>query len=232
LEISCIVLAGGQSTRLGRDKTKEVFLGKTLLERVLDTLSLLKCEIIIVTTENSSISKELSYPGLKFVNDIFPGKGSLGGIYTGLVSSKSHYNLVTAADMPFMNLNLIKFMIDAAEGYDLVAYLEENRPELLLAVYSKNCLIPMENLIRDNNLRIIGILPYIKVRYLESEEVDRFDPHHFSFFNNNTEADLIKGIKLAKIIALNGYISINASVKRQELSGYEKSRIWEYIYNK
>ncbi len=198
MEISCIVLAGGQSTRLGRDKTKEVFLGKTLLERVLDTLSFLKCEIIVVTTENSSISKELSYPRLRFANDIFPGKGSLGGIYTGLASSKSHYNLVVASDMPFINLNLIKFMIDAAEGFDLVAYLEENRPELLLAVYSKNCLAPMENLIRNNNLRIIGILPYIKVKYLKPEEVDRFDPHRLSFFNINTEADLIKGIELAK----------------------------------
>jgi molybdenum cofactor guanylyltransferase len=198
LEISCIVLAGGQSTRLGRDKTKEVFLGKTLLERVLDTLSLLKCEIIVVTTENSSISKGLSYPRLRFVNDIFPGKGSLGGIYTGLVSSKSHYNLVVASDMPFINLNLIKFMIGSVKGYDLVAYLEENRPEMLLAVYSKNCLVPMETLIRNNNLRIIGIIPHIKVRYLKPEEVDRFDPLRLSFFNINTEADLKKGIELAK----------------------------------
>jgi molybdenum cofactor guanylyltransferase len=198
LEISSIVLAGGQSARLGRDKIKEVFLGKTLLERVLDTLSLLNCEIIVVTADNFSISKELSFPRLRFVNDIFPGKGSLGGIYTGLMASKSHYNLVVAADMPFINLNLIKFMIDVAEGYDLVAYLEENRPELLHAIYSRNCLTPMEILIRNNNLRIIGILPYIKVRYLKPEEVDRFDTHRLSFFNINTEADLKKGIELAE----------------------------------
>jgi molybdenum cofactor guanylyltransferase len=198
LEVSCIVLAGGKSTRLGRDKIKEVFLGKTLLERVLDTLSLLNCEMIVVTAEKSSIPKELNYSRLRFVNDIFPGKGSLGGIYTGLASSKSQYNLVVAADMPFINLNLVKFMIGVTGGYDLVAYLEENRPELLHAIYSKHCLAPMEILIRNNDLRIIGVLPFIKVRYLKPEEIDRFDPHRLSFFNINTEAELKKGIELAQ----------------------------------
>ncbi len=198
MKISCLVLAGGKSTRLGRDKIVEVIGDNTLLERVLDTLEMFESEIILVTSGQANIPPISGHPGVKIVSDIYPGKGSLGGIYSGLKASHSHYNLVVAADMPFLNKGLLKYMVEIAEGFDLVAYNEEDRPELLHAIYSKNCLAPMESLIRQNSLRIIGILPFIKVRYLSPEELDRFDPRHLSFFNINTEEDLKKAIKLAK----------------------------------
>jgi molybdenum cofactor guanylyltransferase len=198
VKISCLVLAGGKSTRLGRDKIAELLGGKTLLERVLETLETFRSEIIIVTSGNSNLPSLTGYPGVKIVSDIYPGKGSLGGIYSGIKASNSHHNLVVAADMPFLNKDLLRYMVEIARGFDLVAFDEEDRPELLHAVYSKNCLAPMETLIRQNSLRIIGILPFIKVRYLSSQEVDRFDPQHLSFFNINTEEDLKKGIELAR----------------------------------
>jgi molybdenum cofactor guanylyltransferase len=198
LKISCLVLAGGKSTRLGRDKMVEVIGHRTLLERVLDTLETFHSEIIIVTSGQSHLPSLPNHPSIKMVGDIYPGKGSLGGIYSGLKASSSHYNLVVAADMPFLNRDLLQYMVSIAEGFDLVAFNEEDRPELLHAVYSKNCLSPMEALIRQNNLRIMGILPSIKVRYLTSEEIDRFDPQHLSFFNINTEEDLKKALELAK----------------------------------
>jgi molybdenum cofactor guanylyltransferase len=199
MEISCIVLAGGKSTRLGRNKLVEVIGRKTLLEMVLDALSVFNSEIIVVTSRHSPLSPMLKqYPRARTVEDIFPDTGSLGGIYTGLSVSRNHYNLVVAADLPFLNINLLKYMVSIAPGFDLVAYNENDRPEMLHAVYSKNCLAPMESLIRRNNLRIIGILPSIKVRYLTLAEIEQFDPRHLSFFNINTEDDLKKGLELAR----------------------------------
>ncbi len=197
LKITCIVLAGGLSTRLRPNKIKEIIGGQTLLERVLSTLSIFESDIIIVSSEQASLP-DFRNPRTRVVNDIYPGKGSLGGIYTGLMASRTHYNLVIAGDMPFLNVRLLQFMVKIAEGYDLVAYHENDRPELLHAVYSKNCLAPMQGLIRQGSLRIIGILPHIKVRYLTAEEIARFDPQHLSFFNVNTEADLLKAREIIR----------------------------------
>ena len=202
MNISCIALAGGKSTRLGRNKLTEVIGGKTLLNRVLDTLSLFEGEIILVTSPQSSLPSIAKYPQVRIVNDIFPGTGSLGGIYTGLSASKTHYNLVVACDMPFLNIGLLRYMIAVSEGNDLVAFNQDDRPEMLHAIYSKNCLKLMKSLIETNKLRIIGILPHIRVRYISQEEIERFDPQNLSFFNINTEEDLKKAKEIAGVLTL------------------------------
>ena len=102
LDVSCIILAGGKSRRLGRNKVIEKIGNQSLLERVVSSLSVFNSEIIIVAARESFLPQLTNYPKLKFVNDIYPGKGSLGGIYTGLVGSKLFYNVVVACDMPFL----------------------------------------------------------------------------------------------------------------------------------
>lgn len=198
LEISCIALAGGKSTRLGRNKITEMIGDKTLLDRVLDILSSFKREIIIVTSAQSILPDRINYPKVKIVNDIYPGKGSLGGIYTGLSASKTFYNIAVACDMPFLNTDLLNYMVEIARGYDLVAFREGDRFEPLHAVYSKNCLSSIGLLLQRNNVRIIEILNYVKVRYLTPQEIDRFDSRRLSFFNINTEEELLKAIEIAR----------------------------------
>jgi molybdenum cofactor guanylyltransferase len=192
LDVSCIALAGGKSTRLGRDKLSELIGGTTLLQRVVHTLSLFDCEIIIVAQQPSSLPHIASHSRIRVVRDIYPGKGALGGIYTGLMTSRSFYNLVVAADMPFLNGNLLQYMLDVAEGMDLVAYREGDRFEPLHAVYSQTCVIGLAALLPLSNVRLIEILRLAKTRYLALEEIERFDPQHISFFNINVEEDLQK----------------------------------------
>ena len=196
MDIGCIVLAGGKSTRLGRDKTAEIVGGKTLFERVICALKSLNSEIIVVKSTNSSTQKFYNYPKLKLVDDIYPQKGMSGGIYSGLVASSSFHNLVVASDMPFLNPELLYYMTDIAKAFDLVAHKRNNMFEPLHAVYSKNCL-PFLKEIVQSNLRIIELLLHVKVRYLSIEEIERFDIQHLSIFNINTEKDLIKARKLA-----------------------------------
>jgi len=190
LKISCIALAGGKSTRLGRNKLTEIVGDKTLFFRVISNLALFESEIIVVTSDPSNIPQDIDNPKITIIKDIFPDKGSLGGIYTGLAASKTFYNLVVAGDMPFLNHELLSYFVSQAEGYDLVAFNKDNKFEPLHAVYSKNCIAPLENMLQQVNVRIIELLKLVRTRMISQEEIDRIDPGHLSFFNINTDGDL------------------------------------------
>jgi molybdopterin-guanine dinucleotide biosynthesis protein A len=190
LDISSIILAGGKSIRLGNDKVIERLGNKTLLEKVISRIDSFSQEIVIVTAEKRDFSQLSSNIKIKTISDIFPGRGSLGGIYTGLVRSESFYNLVIGADMPFLNQKLLTYMIGVADGYDYVIPRIGQFYEPLHAIYSKNCISPIEALINQNRRVIVELFDYVKVRYVEAEEINRFDPEHLSFFNINTKKDL------------------------------------------
>jgi len=190
LETSCIVLAGGKSLRLGHNKVLETIGNRSLLEQVIACASSLSNDIIIVAAEKRTVSQFEDYSKLKIVTDIYPGKGPLGGIYTGLVASTSFYNLVVASDMPFLNQALLCYMIQLSVNFDLVVPRVGNLIEPLHAVYTKSCLAPIERMIKQDKLSVYKLLRLVKVRYVETEEIDKFDPKHLSFFNVNTEADL------------------------------------------
>ncbi len=188
--------------RLGRNKTAVTISNRTLLQWVVSRLSLFNSDIIIVTANKQPLPEFIDYPKLRVVADIYPGKGSLGGIYTGLSTSDSFHNLVIACDMPFLNQALLGYMIQLSVNFDLVVPKIDDRVEPLHAVYSKSCLLPIEGLLKQDNLKVIEVLDLVRVRYVEAEEIDRFDPNHLSFFNINSEADL----KIARESAKGGDI--------------------------
>jgi len=197
LNISSIILAGGKSTRLGHDKVLETIGNTNLLEQVISCVEPLSKSIIIVTVKERTFPQLANRPRIKIVSDILPGQGSLGGIYTGLVNSDSFYNLVCAADMPFVNVTLLKYLIGMSEGNDFVLPRINGQLEPLHAIYSKNCIAPIESILKEGKKVIIELIKHVKVRYIETEEVDKIDPGHLSFFNINTKEEL----ELAKKIA-------------------------------
>jgi len=186
--VTTIVLAGGKSLRLGRDKALEEIGGQTIIERVLERLSPLDTEIILATAQsNLSLLPDL---GVKTVVDVYPGKGPLGGIYSGLKASLSFHSLVVACDMPFLNIALLRYLIELCLAFDVVIPKVDEKTEPLHAVYSKNCLAPIEAMLKLDRLKIIDLLDAVKVRYVEDAEVEKFDPERLSFFNINSKADL------------------------------------------
>jgi molybdopterin-guanine dinucleotide biosynthesis protein A len=200
LEISGIILAGGKGLRLGRDKALETINGRDLLHRVVSRLSFLESDIVIVATEKQRLSWFGDYPGVKIVTDIYPDKGPLGGIYTGLVTSDTRYNLVVACDMPFLSQPLLGYMVQLSANFDLVIPRWNGLVEPLHAVYSKDCLAAMESTLKQGILSVTKLLSLVRVRYVEAEEIERFDPKHLSFFNVNTEADLAMAKEIAREI--------------------------------
>ena len=198
MDTSCIILAGGKGLRLGHDKISETVGNRGLLQQVISRVSLFCSDIIVVFAQKRSIPQLTGCPKLRIVTDIFPGKGPMGGIYTGLATSESLYNLVVASDMPFLNEALLRYMIELSADFDLVVPRAGNLVEPLHAVYSKNCSAPMVHMIEQGNLSVYQLFRQIKVRYVETEEIDRFDPEHLSFFNINTKDDLKTARELAK----------------------------------
>ena len=196
MEVTLIILAGGKSLRLGRNKALEIVSGKSLIERVAERLKPITDQLIIVTSK-----EQVGLPfihGAEVVADIYPGKGPLGGIYTGLMASRSEQNIVVACDMPFLNTELLRHMIELSPGYDaVVPRLGEGTIEPLHSVYSKSCLPVIRMRLENDQLEIIPSLEQLRVRYVEEAECRRFDPQLLTFFNMNRQSDLDRAIDIA-----------------------------------
>jgi len=136
-------------------------------------------------------------PRIKLVSDIYPGKGPLGGIYTGLATSSCLGAIVVGCDMPFLSVALLDYMAQFSPAFDVVVPRIREMVEPLCAVYSKDCLAPIQRLLKRNELRISELFNAAKVKYIEEDEINSFDPEHLSFFNINTRTDLDKARRLA-----------------------------------
>jgi len=194
--MTSIILAGGKSLRLGQSKALQVIDGKSLIQWVVDRLAILSTEIIIATAHGEAIPCS-SAVRIKTVADIYPGKGPLAGIYSGLIASSSSRAIVVGCDTPFLSVGLLEYMTQLSSTFDVVVPRIKNKLEPLCAVYSKNCLAPIQELLEQNELRISELFRMVKVRYIEKDEINSFDPEHLSFFNINSQADLNKARKLA-----------------------------------
>lgn len=128
--------------------------------------------------------------------DLYPGKGALGGIYTGLASADSFYSLVVGCDMPFLNRDLLCYFIELAPGFDAVVPRIDGMYEPLHAVYSKGCLTSISELMKRSRLGISNLFDLVNTRYVDKEEIAKFDPQFLSFFNANTLADMKKAREL------------------------------------
>jgi molybdopterin-guanine dinucleotide biosynthesis protein A len=191
--LSAIILAGGRSRRFGTDKALIPWRGRPLIETVLEAVSQVTSESIVVTNSPQPL-RELS---ARLVPDELPGTGSLVGIHSGLKAARHDHSLVVACDMPLLNLELLTHMAAQPRDYDVLIPRTAEGVEPLHAIYGRACIDPIARVLHDGGRRIIQFFPQVRVRYLEQKQVDRFDPHHLSFFNINTPQDLQKALDLS-----------------------------------
>jgi molybdopterin-guanine dinucleotide biosynthesis protein A len=194
--MTSIILAGGKSLRLGQSKALQIIAGKSLIQWVVDRLAILSTEIIVVTAHGEAIPCS-SAVRIKTVADIYPEKGPLVGIYSGLIASSSARAIVVGCDMPFLSVGLLEYMTQTCSTFDVIVPLIKKKVEPLCAVYSKNCVAPIQELLEQNELGISELFSVVKVKYIEEDEINSFDPEHLSFFNINSHADLDRARKLA-----------------------------------
>ncbi len=197
LGVSGVVLAGGQSRRLGRDKAVELLSGQPMIRRVLERVAGLTSENIVVVADRTRGDALPLLDNTRVVLDVYPGMGSLGGIFSGLAAAENGWVMVTACDMPFLNPDLLGYLLTLREGADVVAPVVEGRPEPTHALYSRECMPFIEERLRAEELKITGFYGGVRVRYVEEGEIRRFDPELLSFFNVNSPQDLERARKLA-----------------------------------
>ena len=121
----------------------------------------------------------------------------MGGIFSGLSAASSKWGLVVACDMPFLNLELMRQMLDRRQGFDAVVPVLDGRPEPTHALYSKACLSHMEALLVAGDLKISLFYDKVKVAYVPESEIALVDPDYLSFFNVNTAQDVERAKGLA-----------------------------------
>ena len=194
-EVAAIVLAGGRSTRLGRDKASELLLGRTLLQHVIDRVSALVDEIVVVSAPGQPLPPVSTLRPMRVAEDLYPGCGPLGGIFTGLRATDAERCLAVACDMPLLSDALLRELLRRSPACDVVMPVIEF-PEPLHAVYGRACIDPIRERLDARQLKITNFLGAVNVCYVKEDECRRFDPDLRSFMNTNTEEDLNRAREL------------------------------------
>lgn len=171
---------------MGHDKAFLPIGGRPVIQRVLERVSTLSDDVIIVT---NTPDRYASGTTSRLVGDVFAGKGSLGGIYSALVAARHPHCLIVACDMPFLNVSLLEHLISLAPGYDVVVPRIAGRLETTHAVYSTACLDAIRQRLLRDDLRIRGFFAEVHVCIVEQAEAARYDADLRSFLNMNTPSD-------------------------------------------
>ncbi|HLA06010.1 MAG TPA: molybdenum cofactor guanylyltransferase [Anaerolineales bacterium] len=194
--VTISIQAGGQSSRMGEDKALKSFLGRPLIQRVVDRLNSIADEIIVTTNRPDAYS----FLRLRLVTDLKPGRGALGGLYTAIASASHPIVAVVACDMPFASPTLLETAIRllVEEEADVVIAKSEEGYEPLHTVYRRDmCLPAIESAIDSDQWKVIAWFPQVKVRVLTPEEIKAADPDGLAFWNVNTPEEFAKAEALA-----------------------------------
>jgi molybdopterin-guanine dinucleotide biosynthesis protein A len=184
--LTVAIQAGGASSRMGRDKSFVPYQGRPMIEVVREKVEGLGDELIVITNNPA----QYAHLNLPTYSDLYPDHGPLAGIFTALSAASYAHVLVVACDMPLLNKPLLRYLMSLKETADVVVPRWDRFPEPLHAVYSKACLPTIEPYLKARKLKITGFYAEVAVRYVEREEIERFDPQGRSFTNVNTPEDL------------------------------------------
>lgn len=191
-DVSVVIQAGGQSSRMGQDKGLVTLGDRLMIEHVLEKVEHLGDEVFITTNNRAGYS----YFGFRLVPDVqTPGSGSLPGLLTALTAATGQFVVVVGCDMPFLNTQLLQFQLELAftKNMDLVVPRWDNHLQMFHAVYKREtCKPAVEHALADNQLKMSSLLPGVQVYKLEKEEIGRYSPDGLSFFNVNTPEELAK----------------------------------------
>src|SRR5271169_6341693 len=136
-QVGGFILAGGESSRMGRDKALLELNGETLIVRAAKLV-----ELAVGTCAVVGDSVRLEGLALRVIEDDFPGAGPLGGIATALRNSGAEWNLVIACDLPYLTREWLEYLVARASRSDgdIVLPMNERGTEPMCAMYRVRCL--------------------------------------------------------------------------------------------
>ncbi|OGX13052.1 MAG: hypothetical protein A3I71_01130 [Omnitrophica WOR_2 bacterium RIFCSPLOWO2_02_FULL_63_16] len=194
--VTGLILAGGQSRRMGRDKARLPWGAVTLIEHVIDTVRPLVEELIVSVRD----ARQVPRLAVHVVEDLVPDAHALGGLYTGLRAASYARCFVCACDAPFLHPALIRFLIEQADGYDLVVPETDEGLHPLHAVYATSIVPVIEAQLRARRLSLRALARKVCVKRVAPKLLARYDPTGLSFLNLNTPEDYVKARGMTRII--------------------------------
>jgi molybdopterin-guanine dinucleotide biosynthesis protein A len=200
-QTSGIILAGGSSSRMGKNKALLSIPGNqavTFIEYLVSLLEEFCSETLIVARDEAHV-RDYVFPGVRVTFDETPGIGPLMGVYSGLSAINTTHALVVAVDLPCVQPALLSFLLSQLLPTDtLLVPLVHNIPQVLLALYPRSILpIVREQLLQGrHDLRCL--LKVAPVQFVEEAQLRQSDPQLRSFMNINTPEEL-RDLKLRQI---------------------------------
>lgn len=185
--LTIAIHAGGLSKRIGADKALLPLAGIPLIEHVLKRVSGLGDELLITTNRPESFA----YLGIRTVPDLLPHSGAVIGLHSALSAARHDRVLTLACDMPFINRNLIEQMINIKGKADVIVPFYNGEYEPFHAIYSRNCIAAIEEMLKENKARMVDIYERVTIHTVSENEIDPLDPSGMTFFNINTPEDLV-----------------------------------------
>jgi len=180
-----IILAGGKSSRMGRNKALLSFGTKTGIERIVDELKPLSVNPILVTNE-PHLFQHLE---VKIVQDNYPGMGPLAGLEAGLSVTEEEWNILVACDMPFVSQSLAEELWKRTGEWDCVVPMLEGRAHPLFALYNKSILPVVRGKLEGNTLKMMAVLESCNTLYVREEDLKKVDNLEDALFNMNVPTD-------------------------------------------
>jgi molybdopterin-guanine dinucleotide biosynthesis protein A len=186
MSVQVAILAGGQSRRMGMDKSFVLLNGKPLLQHVVERVSELNLPVILIANQ---IEKYSGF-GLPVVSDVMANTGSLGGIYTAVQHGDVDRTLCVACDMPCLNPTLLNYLLGQSSDADAVVPMVAGTAHALHAVYRQTCLSVMRAQIMRGDLTIHRVFPQVDTHFIDEDMLRLLDPNLQSLVNVNTPHEL------------------------------------------
>jgi molybdopterin-guanine dinucleotide biosynthesis protein A len=180
-DITAVILAGGNSTRMKSNKALLPYRGELFIERIYRQLAAIFPEVILVT----NTPETYRFLPCRTVSDLYPGRGPLAGVHAGLTHCTTPYIFVVACDMPDLDEALIRHLVSGIGNRDVVVPESEGGLEPLHAVYGKRCLPVIEKNLSMGISKIIDCFKRLNVTVVSREEIAGIDPTFLSFRNIN-----------------------------------------------
>lgn len=179
MQISAIILAGGKSTRMGTDKALIQFNGESLLGNALKL-----CKPFFHPVFISSNNPEHEFPGCRRINDVFPGCGPIGGIFSCLLQTQTDWNFVLSVDSTFVEPAFVSFLVSETGDWDAIIPVHRNGIEPLIGIYHRQCLPVVEKHIKSGNYKMQDLFDELRVHFVDAQNwVERY-PQIFTNFNS------------------------------------------------
>jgi molybdenum cofactor guanylyltransferase len=191
--VTGVVLAGGRSSRFGRDKLVEPYQGAPMLHHVVARVAEVSRELVVVIAPDAEVPSTSSVAPVRFVRDAEPAQGPLAGVVAGLAATQTELAVLAGGDMPDLQVPVLRELLRVADEASAlaVALLDGDRlPPLPSVVRVADAREVAASLLASGERRLRALLVALDVRVLDEATWVALDPERRTLFDVDEVGDL------------------------------------------